>query len=88
MSKLVLRSAKSDPPFVRVFSGTYSAPQAISEFGSDVHDGVGLQLVLAILLVALLLVAASCRLCTMANGGPSVVYAADYLSVEQTNHET
>ena len=31
--------------------GTYFAPHAISEFGRDVHDGVGLQIVLVALLV-------------------------------------
>ena len=31
--------------------GTYFAPHAISEFGREVHDGVGLQTVLEALLV-------------------------------------
>ena len=31
-------------------TGTYLAPQAIAESGSVVHDGVGLQLVLLVVL--------------------------------------
>ena len=76
--------------------GTYFAPHAISEFASELHVGVGLQLVLVVVAFcrvrAMAVVVAFRPVCekadvafwplrTRASKGPFVRDAADYISV-------